>query len=306
MTGPACHGRFPRPSPRIEGKGDAEHAARAFHGSAVSGSPASGRRVWRWAGLLLTSLGLAVAGLSGCGPRRDPAPVAQPLAPAPPGFYRIRSGDTLSEIAVVQGVALTALADWNGLAPPYRIEVGRLLRTAPPTAAAPQPPGPRQQSAHKGNAPKTGVSPPAAPPRGRPAAAARPDLPQAATSSIDWQWPLAGPVVQRFEASDRTRQGIRIAAHPGQLVAAAAAGTVAFSGGGLKGYGNLIIIRHDDHYLSAYGFNRRRLVAKGDKVRRGQGIAEAGQATLGTAQLHFEIRKDGIAVDPLQYLPRPR
>jgi lipoprotein NlpD len=111
-------------------------------------------------------------------------------------------------------------------------------------------------------------------------------------------------VKQTFRKGDRTRQGIRIAGRLGQPVLAAEAGDVVYSGSGLKGYGNLIIVKHNDKYLSAYGFNRRLLVKEGERVNRGQRVAEVGQASSGAYLLHFEIRREGTAVDPLDYLPR--
>nr|WP_242467682.1 peptidoglycan DD-metalloendopeptidase family protein [Thiocapsa imhoffii] len=115
---------------------------------------------------------------------------------------------------------------------------------------------------------------------------------------------MPGAVVQPFNASDRTRQGIRIRGRAGQTVTAVGDGQVVYSGGGLTGYGNLIIVKHNDQYLSVYGFNSRLLVAEGDQVKRGQAVAEVGQAVGGGGYLlHFEIRRDGTAVDPLRYLP---
>jgi lipoprotein NlpD len=122
-------------------------------------------------------------------------------------------------------------------------------------------------------------------------------------SGLSWKWPLEGKVVQRFRGGDRTRQGIRIAGRAGQQVRAAESGTVVYSGSGLKGYGNLIILKHNNSYLSAYGFNSRLLVNEGARVKRGQGVAEVGQASGGGYRLHFEIRRNGTAVDPLKYLP---
>jgi lipoprotein NlpD len=123
---------------------------------------------------------------------------------------------------------------------------------------------------------------------------------------LRWQWPLSGRVVHGFRAGDRTRQGVRIAGRAGQPVAAAEGGTVVYSGSGLKGYGNLIIVKHNSRYLSAYGYNRRLLASEGDRVKRGQQLAEAGQSADGQPLLHFEIRRDGVAVDPLVYLPASR
>jgi lipoprotein NlpD len=114
-------------------------------------------------------------------------------------------------------------------------------------------------------------------------------------------------LAQRYHPSDRTRQGIRIAAAAGSPVSAAADGEVVYSGSsGLAGYGNLIIVKHNPRYLSAYGFNRRVLVSEGARVKRGQQLAEVGQSAAGQPMLHFEIRRDGATVDPLLFLPAAR
>ncbi|MBK1700145.1 hypothetical protein CKO22_04225 [Thiococcus pfennigii] len=256
---------------------------------------------------------LTAALLGGCGPRPGPAPVYAPGEPTPEGLYRIRAGDTLSDIALREGIDLATLADWNALEPPYRILAGGLLRVAPPppSPAARLQPGPsapdeRRMRGRSAPSASAGVSGAAATAPAHPPSKPRRSPSEAIASGIAWQWPLVGRVVKGFDARDRTRQGIRIAARPGELVVAAASGTVGYSGDGLKGYGNLIILKHKDDYLSAYGFNRRLLVAKGEKVTRGQPIAEVGQTTGGEAQLHFEVRKDGAAVDPLKLLPRTR
>lgn len=168
--------------------------------------------------------------------------------------------------------------------------------------------------------PRTALSPPPpvpqarkpAPPRGpaSKAAAAQPGPEASAkgtavgtTGQLGWQWPLQGRVVQRFRRGDRIRRGIRIAGSPGDRVTAAAAGTVVYSGSGLVGYGNLIILEHNNNYLSAYGFNRKLLVREGDRVARGEQVAELGQGPSGQYLLHFEIRHKGSAVDPLALLP---
>lgn len=248
-------------------------------------------------------MGLLILVLSGCGTRNDPAPVYGLAAPAPPGYYRIRYGDTLSEIAARQGLPMEVLASWNDLAPPYRILAGGLLRIVPPPRQT-APDGPssrastRQASVHHGSSVATPDVTRAAPsvPTGR-----------RATPEIAWQWPVSGGLLRTFDAKDRTRQGIRIAARAGQFVVAAAPGKVVYSGGGLKGHGNLIIIEHEGRYLSAYAFSQRLLVEKDTWVKGGQRIAEIGPASgRGQPQLHFEIRRDGAAVDPLDYLPAAR
>src|SRR6185295_16942418 len=118
-----------------------------------------------------------------------------------------------------------------------------------------------------------------------------------------WRWPTDGTLVGRYVAGDQTQQGLDIAGRSGQAVVAAADGVVVYSGAGLVGYGELIIIKHSDEWLSAYAHNRRRLVAEGSKVKAGDAIAEMGRTGAIREMLHFEIRRNGKPVDPLQLLP---
>ncbi|EGV18278.1 peptidoglycan DD-metalloendopeptidase family protein [Thiocapsa marina] len=254
--------------------------------------------------------------LAGCA-SKAPAPVGgwDWVGPAPDGYYLIRQGDTLSEVATRQGVGLRTLARWNGLESPYSIYAGRLLRIEPPDGSPPPQPSAAPSAPTVAAAPAPTKAAPAANPapapgpepasRGAPRKeTARTAGSPVAATGVAWAWPLEGSLVQRFSDGDRTRQGIRIRGRAGDQATAAADGQVVYSGGGLKGYGNLIIIKHNDKYLSAYGFNRRLLAAEGDRVKRGQAVAEVGQAVEGGGYLlHFEIRRDGAAVDPLLYLP---
>jgi lipoprotein NlpD len=125
------------------------------------------------------------------------------------------------------------------------------------------------------------------------------------TSGPRWQWPTRGNLVGRYVPGDQTRQGIDIAGQAGQRVDAAADGIVVYSGAGLVGYGELVIVKHSDEWLSAYAHNRRRLVAEGTRVRAGDAIAEMGRSGAIRDMLHFEIRRNGKPVDPLQLLPVP-
>lgn len=120
---------------------------------------------------------------------------------------------------------------------------------------------------------------------------------------LEWRWPTQGQVIGRYVSGDPTQQGINIGGKAGQPVAAAGDGTVVYSGAGLVGYGELIIIKHSNEWLSAYAHNRRRLVAEGTKVKAGETIAEMGRTGAIRDMLHFEIRRNGKPVDPLQYLP---
>ena len=123
-------------------------------------------------------------------------------------------------------------------------------------------------------------------------------------SDIAWRWPTDGQILNRYSAGDPTRQGIDIVGKGGQPVRAAADGVVVYSGSGLVGYGELVIVKHDEQWLSAYGHNRTRLVNEGARVKAGEQIAEMGSTGAAREMLHFEIRYNGKPVDPLQYLPR--
>ena len=251
------------------------------------------------AATLLTVLMLAALpfGLIGCGGGLAPVDNLR-YGPTPPGHYRVRSGDTLSQIAERKRVRMSSLVSWNALGDPNQIVVGQLLRVEPPAGAAVarRSAGGRSRRAAGGTAAAQPVKTVTTP--------SKPAGSLAAASGINWQWPVQGKVAQGFRPGDRTRQGIRINAREGTPVRAAAAGSVVYSGSGLKGYGNLIIVKHNSRYLSAYAFNRRLLAREGDRVARGQTLAESGRAPNGRNLLHFEIRRDGSAVDPLQYLPR--
>ena len=122
-------------------------------------------------------------------------------------------------------------------------------------------------------------------------------------NGVAWRWPSTGKVVGSFVGGDQTKQGIDIAGSAGDSVRAAADGEVVYSGNGLSGYGELIIVKHNASFLSAYGHNRKRLVAEGDKVHAGQQIAEMGSSGAARDSLHFEIRKNGKPVNPTEYLP---
>src|SRR5690606_35388159 len=123
-------------------------------------------------------------------------------------------------------------------------------------------------------------------------------------SGIAWRWPVDGALLSRYVAGEPTKQGIDIGGTAGSAVRAAGDGTVVYSGSGLVGYGELIIIKHDEQWLSAYGHNRSRLVNEGAVVKAGQQIAELGRSGASRDMLHFEIRYNGKPVDPLRYLPR--
>ena len=207
----------------------------------------------------------------------------------------IRKGDTVYALARIHSITPADLIAWNNLSNPSNIHPGQVLRLYPGGSTA-----------------ATGNTRPAA---GASTTAARPATTTATTpvatasttpavSGISWRWPADGSLVGRFVNGDATKQGVDIAGTSGDDVRAAAAGTVVYSGAGLVGYGELIIIKHNDQWLSAYGHNRKRLVNEGQSVRAGDKIAEMGRTSAARDMLHFEIRYNGKPVDPLQYLPR--
>ena len=207
---------------------------------------------------------------------------------------RVQRGDTLYGIAFRNGVDVRDLAAWNAIGAPYTIYPGQSLRLYP--------------SSGKSVA-TTATSPGTV--RPKPAAASVPPRPVApspaaapANSGVSWRWPADGAVIGRFAAGDATKQGVDIAGTSGQPVRAAGDGVVVYSGGGLVGYGELIIVKHNEAWLSAYGHNRTRLVNEGQNVKAGQQIAEMGRSGAARDMLHFEIRYNGKPVDPQLYLPK--
>jgi lipoprotein NlpD len=249
----------------------------------------------------------------------DTATVAPLQREAKDGTYIVQRGDTLYSIALAFGQDFRDIARWNALDDPSKLAVGRALRVTPPDAesaapaiAAAVPVAPsaaveaRPLGAAPAAAPPTPLPPaanaaPSVAPAAKSAEATKPPPAAAIDTGLAWQWPAAGSVIAAF---DETRsKGIGIAGKEGDPVVAASDGQVVYSGSGLRGYGNLVIIKHTDDFISAYAHNRRILVKQGQAVKRGQRIAELGQTDSGEPKLHFEIRQRGKPVDPLKYLP---
>jgi lipoprotein NlpD len=222
--------------------------------------------------------------------------------------YKVKAGDTLQVIGWQAGIDYRRLADWNGLRSADRIYVGQVLRLTPPEAGGTtEPARGRASPSPAAPAPEPATGPPQRP---RDPATATPSHPRAVAASATpadgaprLQWPTAGRVVQTFAANDPGRKGVKIRGRLGQPIVAAQSGQVVYSGSGLVGYGPLIIVQHDNNYLSAYGHNRKLLVQQGDRVAKGAKIAEMGLAA-GEPLLHFEVRRDGEPVDPVALLPR--
>ena len=211
-------------------------------------------------------------------------------------YYKVVRGDTLYSIAWRYKLDYKKLAKWNAIRTPYVIYVGKKLRLIPPPEKSAQ-----TISSAKNPGPYPKVKPSPVIRKGEQIVKQSPTIKQT-TKITSWQWPAKGKLISSNTVS--SRNGIDIKGKMGQTVKAAAAGNIVYSGKGLVGYGNLIIIKHNKAYLSAYAHNSRLLVNEGTKVSAGQPIAEMGNSATNMVKLHFEIRKDGKSVDPLKYLPK--
>ena len=247
------------------------------------------------------------------GQNQGRAPVVQ-RQPVRSGHYVVQRGDTLYSIAFRFGWDWKALAAHNGLRDPYVIRVGQTIRfdnrpvgNSQPVASAPPPTTSTVITQPVPSHPPVAVTAPPATQPARPPVANTPattPVTPVSRSASGWSWPTEGTVISRFSSNGSLNKGIDIAGQLGQPVLAASDGSVVYAGSGLRGYGELIIIKHSDTYVSAYGHNRRLLVREGQQVKAGQSIAEMGSTGADRVKLHFEIRRQGKPVDPLQYLPR--
>ena len=262
-------------------------------------------------------------------PRPAPAKVEEPKDER--GTYTVRRGDTLLRIALDHGQSYRDLVTWNNLADPDDIKVGQTLRVTAPerersaavtTQPVPMPP-PAAQPPRK-TTPRADKKPyseanvaeaqkengnhaaPAAAPAVQPATPAVAVAPGSTVTATDddklsWMWPSDGRIIATFD--EGRNKGIDIAGRMGQQVVAAGAGKVMYAGSGIRGYGNLVIVKHSNSLLSAYAHNRKIVVKEGDNVAKGQVIAEMGDSDADLVKLHFEIRQQGKPVDPARFLP---
>lgn len=242
------------------------------------------------------------------------APVAEVKLPpgaenaGKPGYYTVKPGDALIRVALDNGQSWRDVAKWNNLENPNRIEVGQVLRVVPPGAdpsavtarpiasatkveSRPLDAKPPTTSASAASAP---VTPPAP-------VAAKETAPASEDDALSWAWPVAQPVTAGFD--EQRNKGLDFAGKAGDPILAVADGRVVYAGSGLRGYGNLVIIKHNNTYLTAYAHNRAMLVEQDQVVRKGQRIAEMGSTESDTVKLHFEVRKLGKPVDPSKLLP---
>lgn len=234
------------------------------------------------------------------------APALQPVGAQPlpgaenagkPGYYTVKAGDTLIRIGLESGQSWKDIARWNELADPNVIEVGQVLRVVPPETSA------AGVAADQGVVTRPVASStvaPAASDSAQPSTSPAPK-PVASAGDIRFVWPASGPVLTGFDES--RNKGMDIGGKAGDPVLAAADGRVVYAGAGLRGYGNLIILKHNNTYLTAYAHNQKLLVKEDQAVSRGQKIAEMGNSDTDRVKLHFEIRREGKPVDPARYLP---
>jgi lipoprotein NlpD len=264
---------------------------------------------------------LCLALLAACASTTTSLPVDRREARA--AVHVVQRGETLTKIAWQHRVDAQELANWNGVADPDVLRVGQRLRLVPPRGyvAAPAPAAraestpPRQPTPTRATAPRPSTTPPAAPsrtpsaraPTTSPTRSSAPrSSPPAAAPPPRWSWPTDGSIVASYGSASGIASGIGIGGRAGQPVRAAAAGRVVYAGGGLMGYGQLVIIKHDETFLSAYGYNSDLLVTQGQEVTRGATIALMGQGPGRQPRLHFEIRRNGVPVDPLLFVQAPR
>lgn len=285
-----------------------------------NGWPAVGRAV---------SISLLLVLVAGCA-SKPPVPVRHgTLPPGDTGVAQpasqvrehvVQPGDTLLGIGRTYGQSVGDLVAWNNLANPNQIVPGQRIRVQAPGMSGVEPVAiarpidvvpvapigmpsaevPLKQDPKGGKQPYSDQALAAVQPGGTLPPLA-PVAPDATARDSNWLWPASGNILAGF--NEASNKGIDIAGNPGDPVLASAAGKVVYSGSGLRGYGKLVIIKHDENYLTAYAHNRELLVKEGDDVNRGQKIAELGSTDADRPKLHFEIRKQGRPVDPMTYLP---
>ena len=229
-----------------------------------------------------------------------------------PGYYSVRPGDTMIRIGLENGQNWRDIVRWNNLENPNLIEVGQVLRVVPPvseTQVVTRPVLPGSAAPATATPPLAAASrpasAPAAPVASAPVAPAPPPVvaspPLTGDEDVGWIWPAQGALLGGFD--DAKNKGLDIGGRAGDAVIAAADGRVVYSGAGLRGYGNLIILKHNNTFLTAYAHNQTLLVKEDQAVKKGQKIAEMGNSDADRVKLHFEIRRQGKPVDPAKYLP---
>jgi len=215
----------------------------------------------------------------------------------PADYHVVEKGETLYSIAWAYGHDVRDVANWNNIRPPYTIYPKQNIRVKPVpkhvkrSHATARPPGKSNLTRKKTSATPSAVST---------------NKKAKKSVKISWQWPTKGKIIGNYSARDAGKKGLDIAGKAGQHIYASAKGEIVYVGSGLRGYGKLIIIKHNETYFSAYAHNRRLYVKENQKVERGQHIADMGSDEADRVMLHFEVRRNGKPVDPLSYLPGRR
>jgi lipoprotein NlpD len=215
-----------------------------------------------------------------------------------PGYYTVQPGDTIRRIAAANNQDWREVVRWNSLDNPDRIEVGQVIRVAPPDSSGGGGGGGGAVAVATQTTPGVVASSSGQTPAAPPAAAAPAS---GGTEGMNFIWPASGAVLAGFD--EAKNKGLDIGGKAGDLVQAAADGRVVYAGAGLRGYGKLIILKHNDTFLTAYAHKQAILVKEDQNVKQGQKIAEMGSTDAGQTELHFEIRRAGRPVNPAQYLP---
>jgi lipoprotein NlpD len=216
-----------------------------------------------------------------------------------PGYYTVKPGDRLIRIGLDHGQAYKDIARWSNIDNPDRIEVGQVLRIVPPSGE-----GVVAKPVVIASAAPVAISPLPAATASKPAPAPALATPSPASGADDepaFIWPNNGAVLATFD--EVKNKGVDIAGAAGDPVVAAADGRVVYAGAGLRGYGNLVILKHNNTYLTAYAHNQKLLIKEDQSVKKGQKIAEMGSSDADRVKLHFEVRRQGKPVDPGKYLP---
>jgi len=223
-----------------------------------------------------------------------------------PGYYSVKQGDTLIRIGLESGQSHRDIARWNNLDNPNKIEIGQVLRVIPPGAAEDVAVTKPVLANKVTTTPLVTAAPPKAAAVGTPAPTVVASAPASSSLAIEEEivfvWPSKGEVLATFDEA-KNRKGLDIAGVAGEPVLAAADGKVVYAGSGLRGYGNLVILKHNGTYLTAYAHNQALLVKEEQSVKQGQNIAEMGNSDADRVKLHFEVRKMGKPVDPAKFLP---
>lgn len=258
--------------------------------------------------------------LAGCSGPTTRAPIIEGGSgvPSAPGAstsaatYVVKPGDTLYGIARATGTDFETIKRLNNLSDPNQLTVGQVLRLNAQSATtagavrpgasagtAIKPPTPSStQPRPLDDVPGTSASAPSAAPAAAPSVPT--PTPAADAGAINWAWPASGPIIQNFDSNTK---GIDISGTPGDAIKAAADGKVMYVGNGVRGLGNLVIVNHDNGFITVYGHNRKLLVKTGQQIKRGETVAELGDTETTSPRLHFEVRRRGTPVDPLRYLP---